>query len=184
MQYTGEGKSLRERTCPPSIFTKYMWATYCMTKGTIACFFCKKAKQYNLITFSNNGEEAFFFGEFGNWKKCQEKLKKHSQSRFHLEAIEKVLFLTNQLKESQETRRIMLMKQLSTLRCLARQGVSMQGKTDVDSNLFQVLKVRAEDVPGLLDWIKDGKYLSHDIINGLINLMGNEVLRSIVQHNF
>ena len=34
----------------------------------------------------------------------------------------------------------------------------MQGKTDVDSNLIQVLKVRAEDVPGLLDWIKDGKY--------------------------
>ena len=54
------------------------------------------------------------------------------------------------------------------------------GKTDVDSNLFQVLKLRAEDVPGLLDWIKDGKYLSHDIINELINLMGNEVLRSIV----
>ena len=72
------------------------------------------------------------------------------------------------------------MKQLSTLRCLARQGVSVQGKTDVDSNLFQVLKVRAEDVPGLLEWIKDGKYLSHDIINELINLMGNEVLRSIV----
>ena len=83
-QYTGEGKSLRERTCPPSIFTKYMWATYCMTKGTIACFFCKKAKQYNLITFSNNREEAFFSGEFGNWKKCQEKLKKHLQSKFHL----------------------------------------------------------------------------------------------------
>ena len=58
--------------------------------------------------------------------------------------------------------------------------MSEQGKTDVDSNLFHVLKVRAEDVPGLLDWIKDGKYLSHDIINELINLMGNEVLRSIV----
>ena len=72
------------------------------------------------------------------------------------------------------------MKQLSTLRCLARQESSVQGKTDVDSNLFQVLKMRAEDVPGLLDWIKDGKYLSHDIINELINLMGNEVLRSIV----
>ena len=41
------------------------------------------------------------------------------------------------------------MKQLSTLRCLARQESSVQGKTDVDSNLFQVLKERAEDVPGL-----------------------------------
>ena len=110
-QLTGDGKSSRERTCPPSIFTKYPWATYCMTKGTITCFFNKKAREHKLITFSNNGEEAFFSGEFGNWKKCQEKLKKHSQTKFHLEAVEKVFCfdstkcdvasaLTNQLKKS------------------------------------------------------------------------------------
>ena len=85
---------------------------------------------------------------------------------FHLEAVEKVLCfdntrcsivaaLTSQLKESQETRRRMLMSQLT------RQGVSVQGKTDVESNLFQILKMRPEDISELLDWIKDGKYLSH-----------------------
>ena len=74
----------------------------------------------------------------------------------------------------------MLMKQLSMLKCLACQGQSVQGKTYVDSNLYQFLKVRAEDVPEIMDWINAGKYLSHDIINELINMMGNEVLRSIV----
>jgi hypothetical protein len=45
----------------------------------------------DLITFSHNGEKAFLLGEFSNWMKCQEKLKKHSQSKFHAEATEKVL---------------------------------------------------------------------------------------------
>lgn len=179
------------RTCPSSIFGKYTWVTYCMTKGTIACFFCKKAKKHGLITFSNNGADTFSSGEFSNWKKCYEKLKKHSESKYHQEATEKVLCfddtkcdiaaaMVSELKKSQETRRRMLMKQLSTLRCLARQGISLQGKTDIESNLIQFLKVRAEDVPELMDWVKERRYLSHDIINELINIMANEVLRSIV----
>ena len=55
----------------------------------------------------------------------------------------------------------------------------MQGKTEIESNLRQLLKLRAEDVPELLEWIENGRYLSHDIINELINMMGNAVLRSI-----
>jgi hypothetical protein len=73
-------------TCRPSIFLKYAWVTYCITKGTIACYFCKRAMHQDLITFSHNGEKAFLLGEFSNWMKCQEKLKKHSQSKFHAEA--------------------------------------------------------------------------------------------------
>jgi hypothetical protein len=40
--------------------------------------------------------------------------------------------------------------------------------------------VRAGDVLELMDWIKEGKYLGQDISNKLINMMGNEVLRSII----
>ena len=56
----------------------------------------------------------------------------------------------------------------------------MQGKTEIEGNLRQLLKLRAEDVPELLEWVENGRYLSHDIITELINLMGNAVLRSIV----
>ena len=107
-------------------------------------------------------------------KKCQEKLKKHSQSKIHAEATEKVLLfddsrsdigakLVGELKNTQETRRRMLLKQL-----------------EIESNLHQLLKLRSEDVPELLEWIDNGRYLSHDIINELINMMGNAVLRCIV----
>ena len=88
---TTKGQLSNVRTCRPSIFLKYTWVTYCITKGTIACYFCKRAMHQDLITFSHNGEKTFLLGEFSNWMKCQEKLKKHSQSKFHAEATEKVL---------------------------------------------------------------------------------------------
>ena len=51
---------------------------------------------------------------------------------------------------------------------------------EIESNLHQLLKLRPEDVPKLLEWIDNGRYLSHDIIKELINMMGNAVLRCIV----
>ena len=114
----------------------------------------------------------------------------YSQSKFHVEATKKVLSfddlksnigakLVGELKRPQETRKRMLLKQLSSIRYLARQAQSLQGKTEIE-NLRQLLKLRAEDVPELMEWVENGIYLSHDIINELINMMGNAVLRSIV----
>ena len=88
--------------------------------------------------------------------------------------------MVGELKRTQETRKRMLLKQLSSIRYLARQAQSLQGKTEIESNLRQLLKLRAEDVLELLEWVENGRYLSHDIINELINMMGNAVLRSIV----
>ena len=73
-----------------------------------------------------------------------------------------------------------MLRQLSSIRYLARQAHGLQGKTEIESNLHQLLKLRAEDVPELLEWIDNGRYLSHDIINDLINMIGNAVLWSIV----
>ena len=188
IKQTTKGGSSNVRTCPSSIFLKYAWVTYCMTKWTIACYFCKKSDAsrpyYIVITVKS-------LRRFSNWKKCQEKLKKHSQSKFHAEATEKVLLfddlksdigakLGGELKRTQETRKRMLLKQLSSIRYLARQAQSLQGKTEIESNLRQLLKLRAEDVPELLEWVENGRYLSHNIINELINMMGNAVLSSIV----
>ena len=60
---------------------------YCMTKVPLPfCALCQ-----NLITFSHNDEKAVILGEFSDWKKCHEKLKKHSRCKFHPDATEKVL---------------------------------------------------------------------------------------------
>jgi hypothetical protein len=63
---TTKGGSSNVRTCPSSIFFKYAWVTYCITKGTIACYFCKRAMRQDLITFSHNGEKAFLLEEFSD----------------------------------------------------------------------------------------------------------------------
>ena len=65
----------KQRQCPASIFLKYPWATYCLTQGGIACFYCKRASEKGQIIFNNYKENAFCAGTFSNWKKWQEKLK-------------------------------------------------------------------------------------------------------------
>lgn len=50
-----------------------------------------------------------------------------------------------------------------------------------DSNLIQLMKTRAQDVPYLEQWLKENKHLSHNIINGLYEIMANTVLRGLIQ---
>ena len=82
----------KHRQCPASIFFKYPWATYCLTQGGIACFYCKTTSEKGQIVFTNYKENAFCAGTFSNWNKWQETLKKHHKSHFHNEAGEKLFF--------------------------------------------------------------------------------------------
>lgn len=161
-------------------------------RGAIACFFCKTANEKGLITFSYHKENAFCSGDFSNWKKCQEKLDKHQNSHFHRESVEKLMCLNDasmnigaqiykQYKDDQDLHRNLFLKQLSSLRYLARQGLAIRGHESIESNLIQLLKTRAEDVPELNHWIEKGQYLSPVVINELIEMMGNSVLRSILE---
>ena len=51
----------------------------------------------------------------------------------------------------------------------------------MNSNLIQLLKTRSEDVPELNEWVRNGQYLSPPIINELIEMMGNTLLRGILK---
>ena len=178
----------KHRQCPASIFLKYPWATYCLTQGGIACFYCKTTSEKGQIVFTNYKENAFCAGTFSNWNKWQETLKKHHKSHFHNEAGEKLFFLNNgemnvgaqldnKCKDDQKLHRYLLLKQLSSLKYLARQGMALRGHDQMDSNLIQLLKTRAEDVPELTNWIENKQYLSPVIINKLLEMMGKAVLR-------
>ena len=190
VKQTGNDGKIRQ--CPLSIFSKYNWVTYCLTRGCIACFFCKTVAEKRLHLSSHHTEKAFSSGEFSNWKKCYEKLEKHQGSNSHKESIEKYMFLNDantnvaaqldkQHKDQQSTRRFLFLKQLSSLKYLLRQGLAIRGRETLESNLIQQLKTRSEDVPELSQWIENGQYLSSDIINELIEMMGNAVVRSILE---
>ena len=89
--------------------------------------------------------------------------------------------LDNKYKVDQTLHPYLLLKQLSSLKYLARQGMVLQGHDQMDSNLIQLLKTRVEDVPELTNWIENKQYLSFVIINRLLEMMGKAVLRSILE---
>ena len=51
------------------------------------------------------------------------------------------------------------------------------GHKDDDGNLFQMMKTRAEDVPEILKWLELKRYQSPQIINEIVSLMGQDILR-------
>ena len=69
--------------------------------------------------------------------------------------------LSSQLLRDQIHHREMLMKELSSVRYLARQGLALRGHKEEDGNLMQLLKCRAEDIQGLGLWIHEGRSELH-----------------------
>lgn len=59
----------------------------------------------------------------------------------------------------------MLLKKLSSLKLLLRQGLPVRGHDEGKGNLLQLLVLRSEDDPNLSSWLRDKKYLSPDILN-------------------
>ena len=85
-------------------------------------------------------------------------------------------------KKEKETARDMLRIILSTVRYLARQGLALRGDNDAESNLIQLLHLRAEDNPQLISWLtrSQKKYTSHENQNEMLEIMGLSVLRKIL----
>ena len=75
----------------------------------------------------------------------------------------------------------MLAKLLSSIRFLAHQELPLRGHHEGNSNLHRLLLLRAEDCSQLNSWVLQKEYTSPDIINEMIAIMGNTVLREILQ---
>ena len=102
---------------------------------------------------------------FCNWKDATVTFSNHLQSKSHIEAVEAIITLPKQTKDvgvqlssahktEKEKARDMLRMILSSVCFLARQGLALRGDgSDVSSNLTQLLNVRAEDNPQILQWI-------------------------------
>uniref|UniRef100_H3AMU6 DUF4371 domain-containing protein n=1 Tax=Latimeria chalumnae TaxID=7897 RepID=H3AMU6_LATCH len=127
---------------------------------------------------------------FCNWKKAIEKLNLHQATSCHRECVEKFstlhldfvsVQLNQQFEHDQEIHRNLFMRELSTILFLARQGLALRGPIiEQDGNLYQLLKLGSEDCPELTILLNDHAYISHDVINEILKLMGHQVLRSII----
>ena len=84
-----------------------------------------------------------------------------------------------------QVNRKMLIKILSNIRYLARQSQAYRGSWDeedgaeVNSNFYQLLMLRAEEDPEVLEWIQTKQYMYPRIQNEMIEALALGVLRKI-----
>ena len=81
----------------------------------------------------------------------------------------------------QERRRHLLLVKVQCIKYLLRQGLALRGHVEDKGNLVQLLKLCETDNDGLLEWIRDGKYLSHGIINEICQIISLSILRDLLQ---
>ena len=121
-----------------------------------------------------SGGDTFLTTGFNNWKKETEYFLQHEKSVIPRESVLKLelmkqptitVQLSSQAKTEQKENRDVLLKQLSSLRYLARQGLAIRGHSENEGNLMQLLLLRCEDNPQLKQWLVAKKYLLHDILN-------------------
>ena len=156
------------------------------------CYNCIQAYKEDKLRASNL-ELAFISKGFNNWKDASVKFKEHESSNCHKDSMIVTVDLPSSVKDIAETlqreltkqkseNRQMLLKILSNIRFLARQSIAIRGDGDEEnSNFIQLFKLRGGDDPKFAKCLekKTDKYVSADIQNELLKVMGLQVLRDI-----
>ncbi|KYN28567.1 Zinc finger MYM-type protein 1 [Trachymyrmex cornetzi] len=163
--------------------------------GKAICSICVEATNRSnkilLLSHFNtcvNSRRAFVEQGFNTWKNALKSFRSHEKSELHCSAIavlgtlqqQSVIYCLSKTKKKEMIdARVALLKIFSTVKLLAKQGLSFRGKDDEYFNLVQILKMRAEDVPELNTWLNRTAYtwLYHDIINEIVELFANQVVR-------
>lgn len=143
-------------------------------------------------------EDSFVTTGYTNWKNARSTDKgfnKHESSKCHKQALQRLVEIpkstedVSQLLQSNHTNlqsqsRASLLKIISCLRYLARQGLSLRGHgDDKESNFTQLLKFRAEDDAAFKEWLekKNQSFTSPEIQNEILKEMSLFILRDIVE---
>ena len=115
----------------------------------------------------------------------------HESSDTHREAVERLSAKNSSVHigsaVSQQTaaettfHRTMLMKVLSCTRYLGQQGLAFRGHDErpesFEGNLYQLLLLEASGDRKMKAWLEKREYISPDIINDMIMLMGTAIRR-------
>ena len=183
------------RKIQPAWYQKYPWITVCSSRYKIFCRTCRSAQQQGLLSSSVLSRKSpFITGGFGNWRKALKRFQEHEKSEMHLEAIERLaakasslhigVQLNTQYAAEQKFHKTMLLKLLEAVRFLGRQGLPLRGHCeDVESfegNLYQLLLLQSEDFPRMRQWLHQKEYISPVIINEIVKLMGQTILKEII----
>ena len=160
------------RSLNPKWCEKFSWIHVCIKRRRVFVLSLG-------LTQSNKQHVAFVNEGFHNWKRAVKRFQIHEAAASHKEAVLKLQSssmptVTEQLSaeamKSKAEHRQMLLKVLSRLKFLLKQGLSIRGHSDIEGNL------RASDCPMLAGWLGNHHYISPEINNEQITLMGNDLL--------
>ncbi|XP_046411959.1 zinc finger MYM-type protein 1-like [Neodiprion fabricii] len=161
------------------------------------CKLCTEATQKKLPLAKNSqtviGQSTWVEDGFDTWKNAVLRFMKHEKSELHREALTGIVNLSKPTvvsslshgkKKEMADARIALEKMFNTVNVLARQGLALRGwDNDENSNLIQLLKMRAEDVPQLEAWLKrtSYKWLHHDSVNEILEIMAEDLIQKLLR---
>jgi len=181
-----------QRSFQASWFDNKSWLHYDESQDLAFCHLCMTASSEGKLS-NNCTEKTFISKGFCNWKDALPTFKKHENSNCHKEATERLVTLPQTTrdigeslsaayKEEKSDNRDYLFKVVTSIRYLARQSLALRGDGDeMDGNFNQLLKLRGEDDPKILEWIskKREKYTCGDIQNEILQMMSTTVSREI-----
>ena len=167
-----------------SWYEKWNWLHYDEAEDSVYCIICINAYLHNMIN-DIKVENSFVKTGYSNWKNARSNDKgfhQHETSKCHPKAIQKLteipkftkdvatMFKTN-MTETQRENRTSLLKIMSCLHYLARQGLPFRRHGDEkDANFKQLIRFSAEDDPAFTEWLKQKNlsYTSPDIQNEIL----------------
>jgi hypothetical protein len=125
--------------------------------------FCASKVLEEMLTY-----RVFVVDGYCAWKNATERFRVHEASSFHRKAVETLAAIkksvnvaaacsAGKLKQMKDARTA-LMKIISSVQFLCKQGLAVRGHTDSDSNLTQLLKLRSEDIPEVKAWLERTAY--------------------------
>ena len=170
-------------------YVNYPWLHYESDDVGVVCFECKNALNRGLVTVLHK-ETAFTTTGCLNWKKAKGKFMDHMKSEMHREAVLKnslvrgipiTAQLSNSITQQQSAAKVALKAMFTSMKYLAKQGLSIRGHAHDDGNFMELLALRAEDIPQLKVWLSKSKTMSGwKMQNEMLQIMGKAVLRKIL----
>uniref|UniRef100_A0A9J8CL73 Zinc finger MYM-type protein 1-like n=1 Tax=Cyprinus carpio carpio TaxID=630221 RepID=A0A9J8CL73_CYPCA len=169
-------------------YKNHTWLHYCPDVRGILCFYCMKAFRNQTSPLARSVDQSFVSTGLQNWKKAIEKFKAHEMSQAHKVAItthtHQAKSIDTQLSSAkalqQQQARSHLLKIVSSLQFLARQGTAIRRHENSEGNFRQLLRLRSEDVEGLESWIeRRSNFLSPQIQNDILQILSLNIVREI-----
>ena len=91
--------------------------------------------------------------------------------------------LAQQIRDDQAKAQTCLLKIISSLQYIARQGLPLRCRNDTEGNFLQQMNLRSKDCSYLREWILQCQnWTSHDIQNEIFEIMAHTVLRKITEN--